>query len=505
MLLLVVLACLCLPFAASGQLKSPRTGKNPFGSVISRAELDEILARHKLWLASLPTWRTRGIPDADPRRAHLSHVDLTRAPLEGADLQRADLSGAILRGANLIDADLTRADLNGADLRTDLLSGARLTGADLTSANLSGVNLGGVNLRGVLLRGANLSGAHLRGISLSGVDLSGVDLSGVDLSSMDLRGTKLTEANLTGVDLTGVNLRGMNLRGVNLTGVSLSVRDLTGANLTEADMTDVGLIKTKLAGACFEPKNLPRPEEIAQARGLDLLRYRDNPGPLSQLRKQFQDAGFREQERAITYVLNRHDADPAMLRWAAAATFRKVLRRPRKGDSSMRMSLSSFVEGAFKWVAFDLTCQYGLSPGRPLRIVFWLWLFFSVAYSIFIHRPGPSGIYFIGSHTWRRRSNTQGLQIRPRAIRTRKWWKIPFLWLRREWHVFRAAMFFSLMSAFNIGFRDINFGRWLRMLTTREYDLKAVGWARTVSGFQSLLSVYMIALWVLTYFGRPFG
>lgn len=41
--------------------------------------------------------------------------------------------------------------------------------------------------------------------------------------------------------------------------------------------------------------------------------------------------------------------------------------------------------------------------------------------------------------------------------------------------------------------------------TEREYDLKAVGWARTVSGFQSLLSVYMLALWVLTYFGRPFG
>jgi hypothetical protein len=47
--------------------------------------------------------------------------------------------------------------------------------------------------------------------------------------------------------------------------------------------------------------------------------------------------------------------------------------------------------------------------------------------------------------------------------------------------------------------------RLLQMATKREYDLKAVGWARTVSGFQSLLSVYLIALWVLTYFGRPFG
>ncbi len=64
-------------------------------------------------------------------------------------------------------------------------------------------------------------------------------------------------------------------------------------------------------------------------------------------------------------------------------------------------------------------------------------------------------------------------------------------------------MLFSLMTTFNNGFGDINFERWLRLLTKREYDIKAVGWARTVAGFQSLISVYLIALWVLTYFGRP--
>ena len=36
------------------------------------------------------------------------------------------------------------------------------------------------------------------------------------------------------------------------------------------------------------------------------------------------------------------------------------------------------------------------------------------------------------------------------------------------------------------------------------YDIKAVGWARTVSGVQSLVSIYLIALWLLTYFGQPF-
>jgi hypothetical protein len=377
--------------------------------VRSRADLDKILAQHKLWCES---HGKSGVP--------------------------AELSGADLSGANLREAHLTGAYLDSADL-TD----AHLDGADLTDAHLDG---------------ASLFGAHLNGAYLD-------------------------SANLVGADLTGARLNG----------ASLSDADLTGAIVHSAD----------LSGTNFEPKNLPVPEFIALAQGLELMTYLFNPGPLTQLRKQFQDAGYREQERAITYALNRHDAQPAALRWFVEDTLRRILRGPRGGVYAI--PLGSFIEAAFKWVAFDLTCQYGLTPGRPLRLVLWLWLFFSIGYAVFMHWPGPSGIYFVGSRTWRGKSNSQGIQIRPRAIRASKWWKLPFLWLRREWRLLRAAMFFSLMSAFNIGFRDINFGRWLRLLTKREYDLKAVGWARTVAGFQSLLSVYLIALWVLTYFGRPFG
>ena len=66
-------------------------------------------------------------------------------------------------------------------------------------------------------------------------------------------------------------------------------------------------------------------------------------------------------------------------------------------------------------------------------------------------------------------------------------------------------MFFSLMSAFNIGFHEIDFGKWLRGLTRREFDLKAAGWARVVSGWQSLISVFLFALALLSYFSHPFG
>jgi hypothetical protein len=326
---------------------------------------------------------------------------------------------------------------------------------------------------------ARLEGWHLSHVGLYMRNLSYVVFARADLSEAYLRRTDLDNANLL-----EANLSHADLTDADLSHAELTMADLRGANLTRVNLSGANLDRAVLTGAVFEPKSLPPLEGIAQAAGLEQMTYEDNPGPLTRLRKEFQDAGFRQQERAITYVLNRHETINL--------------------DSSYMLPFLLF-EALFKWIAFDLTCQYGLTPGRPLRLVMWLWLFFSGVYGLFIHMTGPSGIYFVASRQWRGKSNTQGIQIRPRAIRAKKWWKLPRSWLLREWRVFRAAMFFSLMSAFNIGFRDINFGRWLRLLTKREYDLKAVGWARTVSGFQSLLSVYLIALWVLTYFGRPFG
>jgi hypothetical protein len=133
-----------------------------------------------------------------------------------------------------------------------------------------------------------------------------------------------------------------------------------------------------------------------------------------------------------------------------------------------------------------------------------LWLVCSFVYADFTGRGVHSGLYLVGKRVWKGKEYVQGMRIRPRQIPPVPMWKYPYYWILRVLRIFRAAMFFSLMSAFNIGFRDINFGRWIRLLTMKEYDLKATGWARTVAGFQSLVSVYLVALWVLTYFGRPF-
>lgn len=59
------------------------------------------------------------------------------------------------------------------------------------------------------------------------------------------------------------------------------------------------------------------------------------------------------------------------------------------------------------------------------------------------------------------------------------------------------ALYFSLLSATRIGC-------WITRIQPRQYSLQATGWVRVVSGVQSLISVYLVALAILTYFGTPF-
>lgn len=397
---------LLVPSQAGAQKQEEWTWTDRAGKTRTQAELEKILAQHKLW-------------------AEAGHSRGTRADLSRADLTGANLRGADLTSADLRDAELRDADLNDADLRTASLARADLGTASLTRA----------------------------------------DLAGADLGEARLAGAFLYRTNLTGADLNGAHLGGANLSRANL----------TDARLGDAELKDAYFFFADLLGAIFEPKSSPEIRSIAAAYHLEFVTYDQNPDALVQLRKQFQENGFRTQERKITYALSRRKAQ-----------------------------LDGPVERWFQRVAFDLTCQYGMNPGRALQIWLALLLFCWLVYAVLIHVPGESGIYRLQRTGGPSAKEEIEEQIRPRTIPSRPLWRHAFRWAYEELRVFFWAGFFSLMSAFNIGFRDINFGRWLRLLPRTEYDLKAKGWARTVAGFQSLISVYLIALWVLTYFGRPF-
>ena len=132
-----------------------------------------------------------------------------------------------------------------------------------------------------------------------------------------------------------------------------------------------------------------------------------------------------------------------------------------------------------------------MHPGRPLIIMLCLIPFFAVPYLIALYLPGPDGIYKKWSPD-RIRKDLGGDKGEARLDANQDL-------------VDNYAMYFSILSAFHLGWRDLNVGNWITRMQPREYTLRATGWVRTVSGIQSLISVYLLALAVLTYFGRPFG
>ena len=78
--------------------------------------------------------------------------------------------------------------------------------------------------------------------------------------------------------------------------------------------------------------------------------------------------------------------------------------------------------------------------------------------------------------------------------------------LKTEISFLRVSLHLSILSAFRLGWRDFNIGIWLSYLQFHAYSLKVrKGWLRSLCGLQSLISTYMVALWAMTQFGRPFG
>jgi hypothetical protein len=306
-------------------------------------------------------------------------------------------------------------------------------------------------------------------------DFSRTDLSGAQFRNRKLKQAWFRSTNLTGADFSGADLDSADLGSANLAHAHLEGTNLSNADLTNTEVAGARFDEADLDGVTFEARGNPDVRGIASAENLDMMQYDQNPDALVQLRKQFQDGGFRDQERKITCAINRS-----------------------------RARLDHWAVGWARWVLFDETCEYGLSPFRPLVLAFWLWCVCSVLYFVCTHTRGRAALFRVRKIEANPSASQVVERLEPPHITSHRWLGRAGQLMWGELRDLAWAAFFSLMCAFNIGFRDINFGRWLRLLAPREVDVTAEGWARSVAGLQSLTTVYLIALFVLTYFGRPF-
>jgi uncharacterized protein YjbI with pentapeptide repeats len=438
---------------------------------------------------------------ADLSDAELFGADFTMAILFGAKLTGANLSGATFAQANLTGANLTETDLSSVSFTNAILSKADLTKAKSSLADFTYATLSETIMVQAILNGAKLNNAIFSATNLTKAYLSAVNLSGTHLNSSKFTGANLSEANLSNaklesVDMSEADLNGAKLFAANLTKADLTKADLTKAQLVDATLTEAILTESRLAfsnlqGATYAPASPPPNHYLEGMKGLSTVIFPEGSGSvLVQLREMLQRTGLRDLEREATYAIESN--------------------RTRHTIISENSNLISQLEGRFRFLLFELTTGYGLYPGRALRFITYLgfmlvfvyiWpIRFSPQRSAPASRPSGS-IYRIWSTD--RVETVWDAEYQSEEILMRSGAKIERL-VGGRWFALRYALYFSLLSAFSIGWKDFNVGSWIARIQGREYALRATGWVRVVSGLQSLLSVYLLAIWALTYFGRPF-
>ena len=314
----------------------------------------------------------------------------------------------------------------------------------------------------------------------------------------------LCDANLRGAVLSGADLRKANLVLADLIGANLGVADLSGADLRFADLSRGKLVQTNvkeailsgvtLTDAQYEPSTAPAKGSVSGQVGLTTGRFRyGEESGLVLLREVLRESGVRNLERQATFAFEH-----GRTRYALAGHGE----RTEYDDSGLivKKDVGAQIEGVLKLVFFEWTTDYGLHYGKPIitlllivfaigpAFYFWpIWIAHGPGYKHGIYRTWPKG-RLETEHGWDRLAARESIDRVTRPL------------LR----AILFAVYFSILSSFWIGWRDLNVGSWLTRLQFREYDLRGRGWVRFVSGLQSLVSVYLLAIWSLTYFGRPF-
>ena len=420
---------------------SPNSCQCPSTWVPTEATINEIISRHQIW-----------------DRLRLALIESQRP--EAASAARAVFCNAVILVGNFSDINLAYADFRSSTIvakaplatvaeRLQPRSAVRET-EKASSASI------GVEFRNSVLNGANFERAQLKGVSFASSILQKTSFVESDLTHADFSGSKLLETNLQGAIFEGVNL----------------------------------------AGAIYSPSSTPSERYLGGITGLkDVTFPHGRPTALVKLRDLLRKTGLRELERQATFAIE-HNRTKELIDGCPWRPSNARLRLSLNGSSLWR----SCAHGVVRMLAFELTTEWGARPGRALLILLGLILMMTPVYSagLLMARRNSAhvgGIFLVFPEN---RVQVNGVRIttsqRTCARRLR-----PSLTKTPLW-----ALYFSVISTFKIGWRDFNLGTWIARLQLDGYELRSRGWIRVVSGLQSIIGVYLFAIWILTYFERPF-
>lgn len=273
------------------------------------------------------------------------------------------------------------------------------------------------------------------------------------LQNSDFRNSLVWSVNFESADLGESNLRESLFLRCNLSKAFLNRSDLTDGILSATNVEGAQFSRTIMRNTRFEAEGIPKVNTMHDTVGLDTLCYLGSPKSLVELRDAFSKAGMTEQARQVNYSLRT---------W-------------------VRIRTGGFLS-YFEWLFLSLPSRYGQAPFRPLSLIALSIILFFFVYWYAVVRCDSMMVFSDA--------------IPPETGKPEACAK-PVMRLTLA-DGLAYAVFLSLMFAFRIGWREINIGAWIERLQPNASEIRTRGWVRTVAGIQSLLSLYLLALCLLS-------
>lgn len=379
----------------------------------------------------------------------------------GTEGERANLEGAFIGGVELNGVDFRNANMKNVNFELTSLDGARFSLAELSGARFYKSSLFGAKFIRTILSGARLIESNLATASFYRAELVKARVIRCNFNKTNLQKTNFAEAFVKESSFHNAKIWSCAFERAFVYKSKFCWMDCRQANLSDAKF-----VSNDFLGASINilPGKIPLVGMLATGENLSSITYSLTPHSLIELRTAARNAGLRIKEREITYALMHNQ----------------------------RLRTYNLFWRTFAYLLFELPSGWGLHPDRPLIIMLILIPFFFLPYLLALSARGKNGIWMEWAQDRARKDLGSGKPVR-------------LIFQLTQWRAYAYALYFSILSAFHIGWRDLNVGTWISRMQPNEYTLRATGWARTVSGIQSLISVYLLALAVLTYFGRPFG
>ncbi|GAB4391545.1 MAG: hypothetical protein Tsb005_01780 [Gammaproteobacteria bacterium] len=442
------------------------------------------MAQHQQWLQ-------QGAKPNTPGRLILCNTNLAGLNFAKADLRYADFHGSDLQNTYFDNADLTEANLQQAFLRWASLRNSNFTGANLTHAILQNTVATDANFRQAKLNQAKLNSADFTDSDFASTYLIQADLSYSNFKQARFQWSHLMNANLshsnfTQSDFSEAKLLNADLRYANLTDSNFYNSNLSAADLSNAIVKDAIFTAANLKNTLYQPQleSLPNLVNFSMVKNFRQIQFNLQQGApaLVALRSAYEKIGMRAMERQITALIKTHEMRQA---WQQGGW--------------------GYLESSVNYLLFYLTSDYGAQPGRPLQIFMILLFLCALPYAFAIVKADRhNGIIL----KWLPKNNiTSGDDHQ--CYRYACLGFFPVLHhlslLHKLTRLIRLAIYFSLLTSFEISLgEEINFSQWISRIQKRQYSLHGTGWIRTLAGAQSLLCIYLVVLWALVYFGRPF-